>query len=179
MLAGMLVFPRPVDWIRSTAWLVCLLASLTATETQAKSPPRDILGLRLGMNEAEVHRRLTRIGLEAGYPPAKLEKRKELWEVRHPKIASVAFKFDDEGRLKWITAFARKEGKRLRYRDVVDLRKAQRVGYYIYVWKVPAREGKPAYAVMARGADPEYLGNYALYYDSGKASSEKEEEEDD
>jgi hypothetical protein len=166
--------------MRRTSLLIAAFALFAAAaEAQAKSPPRDILGLRLGMTEAEIHRRLTRIGVESGYQPAKLEKHKELWEVRHPHIASVAMKFDDEGRLKWITAFARKEGKRLRYRDVADLEKGERLGYYIYVWKVPAHGKTPAYAVMARGADPDYLGNYALYSLPGKTDVEGEGEEMD
>jgi hypothetical protein len=151
------------------------LALLAAAEAQAKSPPRDVLGIRLGMSEAEVHRRLARIGVEAGYAPAKREKRKEMWELRDQRIASVAIKFDDEGRLSWITAFARADGKRLRYRDVVDLTKAERLGFYIYVWRVPARGEQPAYALTARGAGPEYVGNYSIYRLPGAGGDEDEE----
>jgi len=155
--------------------ILVIVGLLAAQEAQAKSPPRDILGLRLGMREAAVHARLTRLGVETGYQAAKLEKNKELWAVRHPKIASVAMKFDDEGRLQWITAFSRKEGKRLRYGDIADLDRAQRLGYYIYVWRVPAHGDKPGYAVMARGSDPNYVGNYALYYPKGEGESEEKD----
>lgn len=151
------------------------LTVLAAAEAQAKSPPRDILGIRLGMSEAEVHRRLARIGVESGYAPARLEKHKEMWEVRDARIASVAIKFDDEGRLLWITAFARPEGKRLRYRDVADLARAERLGFYIYVWRVPARGERPAYAVTARGAGPDYVGNYSIYSQPGAADREEGE----
>lgn len=161
--------------MRKTALIAMALISFAVAEAQAKSPPRDVLGLRLGMEESEVHRRLRRIGRETGYEPAKREKRKELWEVRHARISSVAMKFDDDGRLSWITAFSRPEGKRLRYQDIADVRAAERTGYYIYVWKVPARGESPAYAVTARGADPHFLGNYSLYYLPGGSEGEREE----
>jgi len=54
--------------------ILALLGLLAAGEAQAKSPPRDILGIRLGMRESEVHARLARMGVEAGYEPAKLER---------------------------------------------------------------------------------------------------------
>ena len=162
------------------AFLIGAALSLAAVgAAEAKSPPRDILGLRLGMGEAEAHRRLARLGKEAGYEPAKLERNKELWEVRDGRIASVAVKFDDQHRVSWITAFSRPEGKRLRYRDLGDLEKAERQGYYIYMWKVPARGESRAYAVMARGSDPEKLGNYALFYPPTPGTSEEEREESD
>jgi hypothetical protein len=76
--------------MRRASFVVSALAGLTllaTAEAQAKSPPRDVLGIRLGMSEGEVHRRLARIGVEAGYAPAQRARRNERGVLRAPPNA--------------------------------------------------------------------------------------------
>jgi hypothetical protein len=141
---------------------LCLAAPITlvAAEAQAKQPPRDILGVRLGMTEQQAHRVLQGLGREEGVAS---KKGKELWEVNHPRIAQVAIKVSRRGDIEWVTAFARRDVRRLRYSDVGDLQKARIAGSYIFEWDVPARGQEPAYRVVARGTDPDYVGSYSIF----------------
>lgn len=147
--------------------LACALPLLPAGGAEAKSPPKDILGLHPGMSAAEASRRLSRIGSETGEDQARIEKGKELWSVRDRRIESVAFKYGRSGKVKWVTAFVRKGGPRLRYRDLADPKSGRRLGNTIYEWAIPARGDRPAYFLQARGTDPEFVGSYSLFVVDG------------
>jgi hypothetical protein len=133
----------------------------------AKAPPQDILGIHPGMLAAEASRRMARIGSEIGEDQARIEKGKELWQVRDRRLESVAFKYGRSGRVKWVTAFVKKDGRRLRYRDLADPSKGRQVGKYIYEWSVPARGDRPAYVLQARGIDPVFVGSYSMFVPEG------------
>ena len=152
---------------RLALFLACALPLLFAGGAEAKTPPKDILGIHPGMSAAEASRRMAKIGTEIGEDEARIEKGKELWRVRDRRLESVAFKYGRNGRVKWVTGFARKNGRRLRYKDLADLESGRLLGKYIYEWSIPARGDRPAYFIQARGTDPEYVGSYSLFVPEG------------
>jgi hypothetical protein len=129
----------------------------------AKDLPRDVLGVRPGMSEQEVRRRLNKIGREQ-----MAERMKHgVWEVSDSHISYVGVRFDNKTRVvRWVTAIARKDVKdRLRYSDIGDLKRAQYKTdgtNHTYIWRVPARGKHPGYVLEALGSDPQYLTSYRL-----------------
>ena len=143
---------------------LCLLLTLAAPPAAAgKGPPRDVLGVRLGMPETEARRRLDRAGRRQ-----EAERMKhEVWEVRDARLSHVGVRFRD-GRVRWVVASARAGARRrLRYADLGDPARAEHKTdgtNHTYVWAVPARAGRPGYVVVAGGRDPVYLTSYRLLH---------------
>ena len=140
-----------------------MIAGLLAGAAVAKDPPREVLGVRLGMPEAEARRRLDRAGRRQ-----EAERMKhEVWEVRDARLSHVGVRFRD-GRVRWVVASARADAaRRLRYADVGDPARAEHKTdgtNHTYVWAVPARAGRPGYVVVAGGRDPVYLTSYRLLH---------------
>lgn len=124
-------------------------------------PRRELLGLSLDMSKQAAQRRLK----ELGQLEREERKRQEVWKVRDPHFAYVLVGFDGEERLRYVTALARADGTRLRYREVGDLKHARSVGAtgnYHYIWELPARDKQPRIQVIVRGTDAEYLSSYSL-----------------
>ncbi len=139
-----------------------LLAVLSAAATAvAKEPSPEIMGIRLGMSRDTAHTRLQAIGsLEK-----EERKRQEVWLLKDPRISHLLVGFDPDFRVRYVTAIARPGGPHIRYEEVADVKRAQRVnnqGNYKFTWEVPARRGQPAYLVMAHGRDPQYLETYSI-----------------
>ncbi|MDQ3042451.1 MAG: hypothetical protein M3R11_08765 [Acidobacteriota bacterium] len=123
----------------------------------------DVLGLRLGMNKEAAHKILQKIG--------KLEKteskQQEVWVLNADRSFSyIIIAFDREyTEVRFITAKAREKGKRVRYRDVLDLKKARQAGTNNnnnYIQEMPGRADKPGYKIIARGQDPIYLTYFSI-----------------
>lgn len=141
---------------------VCLwLAVVAAAGASAKEPPRDVLGVRLDMPEAEARRRLDRAGRRQ--PADRLKQ--EVWEVGDARLSHVVVRFRD-GRVRWVIAVARKDGAaRLRYADVADPARAEHKTdgiNHTYIWRVRARGRRPGHVVVAGGSDPLYLTSYRI-----------------
>ncbi|MDQ3804485.1 MAG: hypothetical protein M3416_11715 [Acidobacteriota bacterium] len=148
--------------VRLCAWLALFAA--TAGGALAKDPARDILGVRPGMSADEARRRLDK----AGKRQTAERMKHEVWEVRDPRIAHVGVRFDAQTRVvRWVTAIARADARRrLRYADVGDTgrvtdHKTDGTNH-TYIWKVPARRGRPGYVVEALGNDPVFLTSYRI-----------------
>lgn len=143
--------------------LVFLVFVLTGISTGAvgKDPSPEIMGIRLGMSRDNAHTRLQAIGsLEK-----EARKRQEVWLLKDPRISHLLVGFDPDFRVRYVTAIAHPGGPHIRYEEVADLKRAQRVnnqGNYKFTWEVSARRGQPAYLVMAHGRDPQYLETYSV-----------------
>ena len=141
---------------------VCLLLFLgaLATATAGKLRP-EIMGVALGMNRDAAHARLKSIGnLEK-----EERKQQEVWAVRDPRISHLLVGYDDESRVRYVTAIAREGGPRIRYQEIADLKSAQRLenqGAHKFTWEVAERRGQFGYVMIARGRDPQYLDSYSV-----------------
>ena len=142
--------------------LLCLLWAAPAAAL-AKEPPQDIFGVRLGMEAGEARRLLDRVGRRVTDERMK----HEVWELDDARVSHVGVRFRD-GRVRWIVATARAASpRRLRYRDLGDPRRAEHKTdgtNHTYIWKVPARRGRPGRVVVAGGSDPEFLTSYRLLH---------------
>lgn len=114
--------------------------------------------MRLGMSREAVRARLGRIGrLEK-----EERKQQEIWSLeRDPRFSHLMIGYNKTyTEVRYVTATAREDGRRVRYSDVLDLRRARAAGganNNKYTLRVGARRGQPAYVVVARGADAAYL----------------------
>jgi hypothetical protein len=131
---------------------------ITAAKTR-----HDVLGIENGMKRADALRRLQKLG--------KLEKeeskQQEVWSLTNePHYSYVIIGFNKEKtKVRFITAKAREKGVRVRYADVLDIKKAQKTGAdgnYKYELKMPSRRKAPGYLVIARGTDAVYLTYFSI-----------------
>ena len=136
--------------------LLCVLIVPAA----AKKPSSDLLGLRIDMPMGDAVRRLERMGhIASGQSTSE---RKQYWEITDKRYANVVARFDGKDRLQWVSAFARRDGKRVRFEDIGDMKRARKAGEYIYVWQVPARGERPGFQWIARSLDPKIVESVSL-----------------
>ncbi len=143
--------------------LCCLLLLLGAACSTAVEPKPEILGVRLGMTREEAHARLRDIGqLE------KEERRQqEVWRLTGDPVYShlmVAYNREYTS-VRYITAVANEQGRRLRYAEVVNLRSAREESTPAsrsYTQEIPARADQPGFVAKAIGSDPTYLKYYSV-----------------
>jgi hypothetical protein len=158
-----------------------LLLSLLLTMTQCArrrpvEPPRDILGIYVGMKREDAKRRLE----EIAQFERDARKRQVVWKVNdNARFSHIALGYDEQDQVRYVTAFVDKAAakERIRFSDVGDLTKAKKEivePHYRYIWEVPASDGKPPYFVNIYGDDPEFVLHYSL---SRVAPKEKEEED--
>ena len=139
---------------------LALSVSLAAAAVAAARLPRsELLGLRLGMNDLEVRRRLERIGRLSELQPD-AGGRKQIWTLRDSRYATLNLRLTANHDLQWCTAYARP--RRIRYSQIGDTTAARRAGRHIWIWAVPASAAGVAYQVTARGTDPLYCSSVAL-----------------
>ena len=149
--------------IRSSYPLLSATLLLTlATASPTRMPRPELAGLRLGMTEEAAHESLEKRGTKS---QEKLQEgeadEQESWSLQRGPWGYVAFGVEDE-RVSWVTAFARRDGPRIRYRDLGSLARSQRTGNYFVTWKVPATRGARAYSLIARGGDSIYVASVSL-----------------
>jgi hypothetical protein len=142
--------------------LSMILLIAAAIQGKGKGPPHEILRISLGMTRADVHARLQKIG----HLEKEERKRQEVWGLKQNAYFShLLIGFDSDFKVRYLTAVARPNGRRMRYSDLADLKLAKQkrlLQNFQYEWQVPARGNLPAYVVMARGTDPRYLTTYSL-----------------
>jgi len=151
-------------WVVSSLLLFAMVGAVVVSA--AKEPPREFLGLRLGMNEETVHRRLRKIATQQ-----KEEKEgeeggeQEVWIIkRDSRFNFLLTKFNSEHRLTWITIVV--HPNRVRYTDIASLKSATKATdgrNYSYKWKVTATKQQPAFLIIARGSSPQFLTSYSVY----------------
>jgi hypothetical protein len=148
-----------------TRWAMALAVAglMVASVASAGRPPRDVLGIRIGMSGEEAEERLERLGGQKNARESEgEEERGEVWTIAHPRFAFVYLAVDDERRVAAVQAFAREHARRLRFCDVGDLRGAKQLGSYIFQWNVPGRGGRPGTIVTARSDDSVYVASVAI-----------------
>ena len=156
--------PRPPSASGLVAWSSLFLITVV-TLVSAGQPYRDVLGLRPGMPERDVHERLEKLGKPAGGESEEGEGRRETWLLRGRRFASVTLEFDSERTLDWATAFARPRGKAsgVRFTDIGDLGRAQRLGNYIYTWILPVDRMSRQIGITARGSDSIWISSVSIH----------------
>ncbi len=117
------------------------------------------------MTEEQARGRLKEIGTfvrkEAG--------EQEVWKVSDPSFSHILIGFATDGKLRYVTAVARKDkdAKRIPYQSIGDLELAKQAGdpkmkVYNYQWNLPAEKDNPETLVIALGRDPENLSTLSL-----------------
>lgn len=156
---------------------VCCLLLLAAACSKASGPRPEILGVRLGMSREEAHARLQSMG--------KLEReertRQEVWRLDgDPSYTHLLVAYDREhASVRYVTAVANEQGRRVPYSDVVSLDGARldsAQGGRTYTQEIPERDGRPGFVAKAIGTDPTYLKYYSVK-SSGPQGEEEEDEE--
>lgn len=147
---------------KTVVTVCCLLLLSTACSTADRSRP-EILGVRLGMSREQAHARLQEIG--------KLEKeerkQQEVWRLTaDPSYSHLMVAYNKEyTAVRYITAVANEQGRRVPYADVIDLGSARLESTQAsraYTMETPARDGQPGFIAKAIGADPTYLRYYSV-----------------
>jgi hypothetical protein len=147
---------------RVVVTICCLLLLATACAT-AVEPQPEILGVRLGMNREEAHARLQDIG--------KLEKeerrQQEVWRLTGDPNYSHLMVAYNKGytSVRYVTAVANEQGRRVRYTDVIDPGRARPESTQAsrsYTLETPARAGQPGFVAKVIGNDPTYLKYYSV-----------------
>ena len=146
----------------------------------AKNLPHDILGINVGMNKAEVQKRLEEIAVF----DKDERKNQQVWKMKDAsRFSHIAVGYDKENEIRYITAFVDKESvkEKIRFTEVGDISTAKQEilePHYRYIWQVPADGGKPAYEVNIYGDNPEFVTNYTLskIYKPDELKEESEEE---
>lgn len=148
--------------------LLCfsLLIALSAPARAAeKKLARELLGLRLSMNEEQAHERLSAIGKLT----RREEMQQEVWTVRDPSYSHLIVGFGRQERVRYLTAVARtdKGAKHVLYSQVGPLKGARQTGdvktkNFKYVWDLPADKDEPRTMLLAMGRDPKFLSTLTL-----------------
>ena len=144
--------------MRVALFALLAMLALTVPADAGRKPATDILGIRLGMPEAEVRKKLMKIGK----PESDLAALKQAWKLTNKHYGYMAVRYGDNWKVKWVSVFAAPAGKKLKYKDIGPLDKARLTGRYIYTWEIPGGEDIPAVLVTARGSDPEVLSGLSI-----------------
>lgn len=149
--------------MKIAATLCCCLLLLAPACAAPAGPEPEILGVRLGMSREDAHARLRSIGqLE------KEERRQqEVWRLTNdPAYTHLMVAYNKEyTSVRYITAVANEQGRRVRYADVIDLAKAREEvtpASRSYTQEVPAGEGRPGFVAKAMGTDATHLKYYSV-----------------
>lgn len=163
--------------------LVCLLSALIVSAAACSKPapdlPKDILGVRVGMNKADADRHLR----ETAKFNREDDQSEQLWSLSgNPNFDYLAIGYDRDKQVRYVTAIAKsKDGKPVLFNDVGDLTKAKKevVGlHHRYTWEIAASEKQPAYLVIAQGGNAESLSLYTLTKPRNPEEQEEEEQEE-
>ena len=152
--------------------VLCVVIAVSAIFFAA-TPPPEIMGVSIGVSQTDARARLQSIGtLER-----ETRKRQEVWTIKDDRFSHLLVGYDPESRVRYVTAIARADGRRIRYDEVADLKGAQREenqGNYKLTLPITERAGEAAYVLIAHGHDPQFLDSYSV-----KKIGESSEEEDD
>jgi len=151
---------------QAVSFLLLLTFVLSASPVSAAKPVRELFGLKIGMSEESVRKKLKKIATQQKEEKEKEEEgEQEVWSLKKDdRFDYILTRFNREHRLTLITVVARPN--RVRYRDVADTKEATMASdgrNYSYRWKVERDGGQPAYLLIARGSSSEFLTSYSLY----------------
>jgi hypothetical protein len=125
-----------------------------------------VFGLRLGMSEEGVHKRMRRIAKQQKEEREEEEGgEQEVWILKKdPRYTYLLTKFSREHRLIFVTVVA--HPSRVRYSDLGETKDATVATdgmNYSYKWKIPAQGKESPVLLIARGSSAEFLTSYSLY----------------
>lgn len=148
------------NFLTATFLLLLLLINIQAVSAEAK---HNVLGIEIGMSRDDALKRLEKLG--------KLEReerrQQEIWSLTNePHYSHIIIGFNKEKtKVRFVTAKARESGRRVRYADVLDIKKVEQTGTtnnYKYQLKVSGHNKTPSYIVIARGTDAKYLTYFSI-----------------
>jgi len=147
-------------WIRSS-FFSALLILLAAFPALAGGPPRDILGVSVGMPYEEAQARLSKNGEQTsgtlGAGGGKIA-----WRLNDKRYSHAVVRYNKSHTVEWMTVFAAESGKAVSYKDIGNLDQARLQGHYFYSWNCVRRDGT-SYVVRAAGTDSEKLQSLSMY----------------
>jgi len=147
------------------SFLLLFTFLVTASPVSAKKRVRDLFGLKIGMSEESVHKKLKKIATQQKEEKEKEEGEQEVWSLKKDdRFDYILTRFNRDHRLTLITVVARPN--RVRYSDVAETKEATVASdgrNYSYRWKVERDGAQPAYLLIARGSSSEFLTSYSLY----------------
>jgi hypothetical protein len=152
--------------MRKLAYLLVLLFTLNASTVSAKKHPADPFGLKIGMTEDSVHKRLRRIATQQKEEKEKeQEGEQEVWTLkRDDRFDYLLTRFNREHRLTLITVVAKPN--RVRYSDLAESKGAKVATdgrNFSYKWKIDKEGKEQSYLLIARGSSAEFLTSYSVY----------------
>lgn len=144
---------------------ICLLVG-AGVQAMPKQTPRDLFGLRLGMSEESVHKRLRKIAIQQKEEKESEEGgEQEVWVLKKDsRFNYLLTRFTRDHRLIFVTAVA--HPNRVRYGDIANINEATKATdgiNYSYKWTVGPNKKQPGYLLIARGSNAEFLTSYSLY----------------
>jgi len=127
----------------------------------------EVFGLRLGMSEEAVHKRMRSIATQQKEERDEEEGgEQEVWILKKDaRYNYLLTKFNSEHRLMFVTVVARPG--QVRYSDLGDPKGAAVAtdgANYSYKWKIPGGKKDKALLLIARGGNAEFLTSYSLYF---------------
>jgi hypothetical protein len=143
-----------------------LLIFVAGIQAAPVKPAREVFGLRLGMTEEAVHKRMRKIATQQKEEREEEEGgEREFWILKKdPRYNYLLTKFSREHRLILVTAVA--HANRVRYSDLGETKDATVATdgmNYSYKWKIAAQGKERAILLIARGSNAEFLTSYSLY----------------
>jgi len=151
---------------QAVSFLLLLTFVLSASPVAAAKPVRELFGLKIGMSEESVRKKLKKIATQQKEEKEKEEEgEQEVWSLKKDdRFDYILTRFNRDHRLTLITVVARPN--RVRYSDVAETKEATVASdgrNYSYRWKVERDGRQPAYLLIARGSSSEFLTSYSLY----------------
>lgn len=153
--------------MRKQLLIVPLIFVMTASNQAApQKPSREVFGLRLGMSEESVHKRMRKIATQQKEEREEEEGgEQEVWILKKDaRYNYLLTKFSREHRLIFVTVVAHPGS--VRYSDLGETKKATVATdgiNYSYKWKIPGRGKESAVLLIARGGNADFLTSYSLY----------------
>ena len=147
--------------------LLFVLVLFSSTQAAPAKPSREAFGLRLGMSEEAVHKRMRRIATQQKEEREEEEGgEQEVWVLKKDsRYNYLLTKFSREHRLIFVTVVA--HPNRVRYSDLGETKDATVATdgiNYSYKWKIPGEKAERAVLLIARGSNAEFLNSYSLYF---------------
>jgi hypothetical protein len=155
--------------------LLIILLLATNLSGATRTPPPEILGVRLGMAYPQAHARLTQIGEFKNQ-----DEGQEVWMLRgDPHYQVLIVGFDRERRVRYVTVLANPKGKAVDYSDLGGVHSATssgQTGNLAFTWKSQDPKNHIEYLAIAKGGDPHRLVSYSVKRLGAKAEDPDEEQ---
>lgn len=153
---------RKICFSTLVLWLV-----FAGAQAVFAKPSREVFGLRLGITEEAVHKRMRKIATQQKEEREEEEGgEQEVWILKKDaRYNYLLTKFSREHRLILVTAVA--HPNRVHYSDLGETKDATVATdgmNYSYKWKIAAQGKERAVLLIARGSNPEFITSYSLYF---------------